>query len=209
MDNIQVLEGEAAQLAVERLNAALTIGSGEDGSPEIALCKRAGYVVVPVMYKGTLSEDLLKTIFDAVKTTGLEKMTAVGLYSAEEQHCYELPMTLEALNELRGTSCGVINFALFGVQPGNEQPDWLVLFDDQVYIGYGSEAFVTTLVGDVEGSFKAIEDKLNQLYQDAQGDIPGYAKAEINRMGEYLDAVLGRLADEYEKAEVGDRVRVV
>ncbi|MEL6553444.1 MAG: hypothetical protein AAFQ63_08300 [Cyanobacteria bacterium J06621_11] len=209
MDNIQVLEGDAANIAVERLNSVLTIGSGEDGSPDIALLKQAGYVVAPVMYKGTLSEDLLKIVFDAAKTTGIETMTAIGLYSTEEQHCYELPMTLEALNELRGTSCGVINFALFGTRPEGTQPDWLVLFDDQIYVGYGSEAFVTALVGNIEAAFKAIEDKLNQLYQDAQSDIPGYAKAEINRMGEYLDAALGKLANDYAKAEAGERVMVV
>ena len=204
-----MLEGEAAEVAVERLIAVLTIASGEDGSPDIALRKQADYVVAPVIYKGTLSEDLLRTVFDAVKTTGLESMTAIGLYSTEEQHCYEVPMTLAGLNELRGTSCGVINFALFGTQPEREEPDWLVLFDDQIYVAYGPASFVTTLVGDVETAFKAIEDKLNQLYKDAQGDIPGYAKAEINRMGEYLDAALGKLANDYAKASVDERVMVV
>ena len=204
-----MLEGKAADVAVERLNAVLTIASGEDGSPDIALRKQADYVVAPVMYKGTLSEDLLKTVFDAVKTTGLESMTAIGLYSAEEQHCYEVPMTLEGLNELRGTSCGVINFALFGTQPESREPDWLVLFDDQIYIAYGPEAFVTTLVGDIDAAFQTIEDKLNQLYKDAQGDIPSYAKTEINRMGEYLDAALGKLANDYANADVNERVLVV
>ena len=98
----------------------------------------------------------------------------------------------------------VINFALFA-----GAPDWLVLFDDQIYVAYGSQDFVTALVGDIDSAYKAVEDRLSQLYEDAQGDIPGYARQEINRMGEYLDAAYDKLTDDYAKADVGERVFVL
>ncbi|MGC1527722.1 MAG: hypothetical protein WA783_16885 [Phormidesmis sp.] len=204
MDHIQVLEGQAAEAAIDRLNQVVSLAASEEGSPDVALLKQADFVVAPVIHKGTLSSEVLKTIFDAAQTTEQASMTAVGLYSPEEQHCYEVPMSLEALNELRGTSCGVISFVLYA-----GEPDWLVLFDDQLYIAYGSSAFVSALVGDIDAAFKAVETRLNELYTEAQGDIPGYARQEIERMGEYLDAALGKLANDYAKAEVGDRIFVV
>ncbi|MEL6492522.1 MAG: hypothetical protein AAFV85_25710 [Cyanobacteria bacterium J06634_6] len=204
MDEIQVLEGQEAEAAIARLNQVVSLAASEEGSPDVAILKQDGFVAAPVIHTGTLSETVLEKIFEAAKTTGHSSMTAMGLYSPEEYHCYELPMTLSALNELRGTSCGVINFALFA-----GAPDWLVLFDDQLYVAYGSPEFVTALVGDIDGAYKAIEDRLSQLYKDSQGDIPGYAKQEINRMGEYLDAAYGKLTDGYAKADVGERVFVL
>ncbi|MGD1867744.1 MAG: hypothetical protein ACFB0D_24600 [Phormidesmis sp.] len=214
MNHIQVLEGPDADTAVGRLNQVVTITSSEDGSPDIALIKRSDAVVAPVMHKGTLTQEIVQKIFDAASTTGQAPMTAVGLYNAEEQHCYSVPMVLEGLNELRGTSCGVINFALFGNSIGSsdgesDTPSWLVLFDDQLYVAYGPKEFVTTLVGDIGEAFQAVETRLNQLYTDAQGDIPGYAREEINRMGEYLDAALTKLTEGYAKADEGDWVGVV
>ncbi len=204
MDHIQVLEGQAAEAAISRLNQAVSLAASEEGSPNVALLKQADFVVAPVIHKGTLSSEVLKIIFDAAQTTGQTSMTAVGLYSPEEQHCYEVPMSLEALNELRGTSCGVISFVLYA-----GEPDWLVLFDDQLYIAYGPQAFVSALVGDIDAAFKAVETRLNDLYTQSQGDIPGYARQEIERMGKYLDAALGKLANDYAQAEIGDRVFVV
>jgi len=213
LNHIQVLEGADADTAVSQLNQIVTITSSEDGSPDIALLKRSDAAVAPVMHKGTLTEEIVKTIFEAASKTGQAPMTAIGLYSAEEQHCYSVPMMYEALKELRGTSCGVINFALYGNSEKNSEeggtPDWLVLFDDQLYIAYGSKDFVTALVGDIASAFKAVEARLNQLYADAQGDLPGYAREEINRMGEYLDAALTKLTQAYAKAGEGDWVAVV
>ena len=60
MDNIQVLEGQAAAAAVERLNSIVTIASGEEGSPDIALLKQESAVVAPVVHKGTLTEEILQ-----------------------------------------------------------------------------------------------------------------------------------------------------
>jgi len=208
MDHIQILEGQAAEAAIDRLNRVVSLAASEEGSPNVALLKQADYVVAPVIHKGTLSSEVLKTIFDAAQTTaqktGQPSMTAVGLYSPEEQHCYEVPMSLEALDELRGTSCGVISFVLYA-----GEPDWLVLFDDQLYIAYGPPAFVSALVGDIDAAFKAVETRLNELYTESQSDIPGYARQEIERMGEYLDTALGKLANDYAKAEIGDRIFVV
>lgn len=218
MNHIQVLEGPDADVAVSQLNQVVTITSSEDGSPDIALLKRSNSVVAPVMHKGTLTPEIVQTIFEAASTTGPAAMTAVGLYNAEEQHCYSVPMVLEGLSELRGTSCGVINFALYGgsqdnggSEDNNESaaPSWLVLFDDQLYIAYGPEEFVTALVGNIDEAFKAVEARLNQLYNDAQGDLPGYAREEINRMGEYLDAALTKLTENYAKADEGDWVAIV
>ncbi len=208
MNHIQVLEGADAQTAIAQLNQLVTITSSEDGSPDIALRKRPEAVVAPVMHKGTLTQEIVQKIFDAASTTGQAPMTAIGLYNAEEQHCYSVPMIFEGLDELRGTSCGVINFALYG---GGDRsaPSWLVLFDDQLYVAYGPKEFVTALVGDIDGAFKAVEARLNQLYHDAQGDLPGYAREEINRMGEYLDAALTKLTKNYAQANEGDWVAVV
>lgn len=210
MNHIQVIEGTDADEAVNQLNQVITITSSEDGSPDIALLKRANTVVAPIMHKGTLTQEIVQKIFDAANTTGQASMTAIGLYNAEEQHCYSVPMSFEGLNELRGTSCGVINFALYGNSPDDSNtPSWLVLFDDQLYIAYGPKEFVTALVGDIDKAFQAVEARLNQLYEDAQGDLPGYAREEINRMGEYLDAALTKLTDDYAKAHEGDWVAVV
>ncbi len=204
MDHIQILEGQAAEAAIDRLNRVVSLAASEEGSPSVALLKQDGFVAAPVIHKGTLSSEIIETIFNAVQTTGQASMTAVGLYSAEEQHCYEMPMTLAALNELRGTSCGVINFVLYA-----GEPDWLVLFDNQLYIAYGSQAFVTALVGDIDAALEAVETRLNQLKTEAQGNVPSYAKQEIERMSEYLEAALGKLVNDYAKAEVGDRVFIV
>ena len=108
MDQIQVLEGQAADAAIERFNRVASLAASEEGSPNVALLKQEGFVAAPVIHKGSLSEAVIEKIFDAAKTTGHDSMTAVGLYSPEEFHCYEMPMSLEALKELRGTSCGVI-----------------------------------------------------------------------------------------------------
>lgn len=204
MDKITVLEGDAAEAAIERLNRFVSLAASEDGSPDVAILKQDGFVAAPVIHKGTLSEAVLENIYAAAKTTPHSSMTAVGLYSPDEYHCYEVPMSLEALNELRGTSCGVINFALFA-----GSPDWLVIFDDQLYVAYGSQAFVSALVGDIDRAYKMIEERLNALYKEAQGDIPGYARQEINRMGEYLDAAYGKLTNGYAKAKAGERVFVL
>ncbi|MEL7332644.1 MAG: hypothetical protein AAFN12_10355 [Cyanobacteria bacterium J06560_2] len=209
MDTIQVLEGPAAEAAIAQLNRVVTLGSGEEGSPDVALCKREHAAIAPVIHTGTLSTDILEKFFNAAKTTSHDAINAFGLYSAEEYHCYRLPVTLEAFKALRGTSCGVINFALVASESETSDPDWVVVFDDQLYIAYGSPAFVTALVGSVEMAYQAVEDRLAQLYKDAQGDIPGYARAEINRMGEYLDAAFCKLTQDYAQAEAGDHVFVV
>lgn len=209
MNYIQVLEGPDADAAIAQLKTIVTLTSSEDGSPDVALRKQDGVVVAPVIHKGTLTPEIIEKIFAAANTTGHTSMKAIGLYSEEEQHCYEVPMTLEAMRELRGTSCGVINFALFAIAPEAPMPDWLVVFDDQLYIAYGPEDFVTQLVGDVNSAFKAVEERLNQLYTESLEDIPGYAIQEINRMGEYLDATFVRLSQDYANAAIGDRVQVV
>ncbi|MEM1293627.1 MAG: hypothetical protein AAGH67_19355, partial [Cyanobacteria bacterium P01_H01_bin.162] len=85
----------------------------------------------------------------------------------------------------------------------------LVVKDNELYIAYGPEDFVTQLVGDVNSAFKAVEERLNQLYTESLEDIPGYAIQEINRMGEYLDATFVRLSQDYANAAIGDRVQVV
>ncbi|MEM6596748.1 MAG: hypothetical protein AAF810_06120 [Cyanobacteria bacterium P01_D01_bin.36] len=209
MNYIQVLEGAEADAAIAQLGTLVTLTSSEEGSPNVALRKQEGVVVAPVIHKGTLTPEILEKIFTAANTTGHSSMKAIGLYSEEEQHCYEVPMSLEALSELRGTSCGVINFALFAAAPEAETPDWLVIFDDQLYIAYGPEAFVNELVGSVDSAYKAVEERLNQLYTESLEDIPGYAVQEINRMGEYLDTAFIRLSKDYAEAAVGERVAVV
>ncbi|MEO0771459.1 MAG: hypothetical protein AAFY72_18900 [Cyanobacteria bacterium J06649_4] len=204
MDYIQVLEAQDAEEAIELLKSVVTLSSKEDGSPDVALLKQSDYVVAPVMHKGTLTPAILERFYAAAKTTGHSEMTAVGLYSAEEQHCYRVPMSLEALSELRGTSCGVVNFVLFA-----GAPDWLIVFDDQLYIAYGPASFVTALVDDIEGAYKAVESRLNELYNESQADIPSYAVQEINRMGEYLDSALEKLSKQYPNATEGAMVSVV
>jgi hypothetical protein len=210
LNQIQVLEGHEAQAAIDRLLTVVTLlpnpsGSKEEGAPQVALLKQAQFVAAPVMHTGTLTSEVLKKLFDAAQATGQSEMTAIGLYSAEEQHCYQIPMNFESLDDLRGTSCGVINFVLYG-----GQPDWLVLFHDQLYIAYGSEAFVTSLTGDISSAFQAIESRLDEMYAEyQQGDIPGYVAAEINRMGQYLESVLMALSSDYVKAAVGDRVKII
>jgi len=204
LSDIQVLEGNEAEDAVNRLKKVIAISSQKEGSPDVDLLKRSDFVVAPVMHKGTLNVEILEKFFNAAKTTGHSELTAIGLYNADEQHCYRLPMSLDMLKKLRGTSCGVINFALYA-----GDPDWVILFDDQMYIAYGPEPFVNSLVGDVNSAFKAVESRLNELYQQAQEDLPGYAKQEINRMGEYLDAALGKLTDGYGNAAEGEMVNVV
>lgn len=204
MSHIQVLEGNEADAAVNDLKKVVAISSQEDGSPNVDLLKRSDFVVAPVMHKGSLNAEILEKFFDAIKPTGRETITAIGLYNAEEQHCYQLPASLDALKELRGTSCGVINFALYA-----GDPDWVILFDDQIYVAYGPEPFVKALVGDIDSAFTAVETRLNELYQQAQEDIPGYAIQEINRMGEYLDAALSKLGNDYNNAPEGELVNVV
>ncbi|MEO1621532.1 MAG: hypothetical protein AAFU53_10945, partial [Cyanobacteria bacterium J06632_3] len=184
--------------------SVVTLTAKEEGAPDVALRKQSDYVVAPMMHKGTLTPEILEKFYNAAKTTGHSEMTAVGLYSAEEQHCYRVPMTQEALSELRGTSCGVVNFVLFA-----GAPDWLIVFDDQLYIAYGPAAFVTALVEDIDTAYKAIENRLNELYNQSQEDIPGYAIQEINRMGEYLDSALEKLSKQYPAAAEGAMVSVV
>ena len=204
MTHIQVLEGADAQAAIDRLNTVVALSPNEEGSPSVALLKQADFVVAPVMHKGTLNTEIIEQFFAAAKATGHDSMTAVGLYSDEEQHCYQVPMTLEGLNELRGTSCGVVNFVLFA-----GEPDWLIVFDSQLYIGYGPKDFVSTLVGDIDAKYREIETRLNELYAQTQDDIPSYIAEEINRMGEYLDSALSKLGTDYSNAPAGEMVSVV
>ena len=89
------------------------------------------------------------------------------------------------------------------------EPDWAIVFDSQLYAGYGSEPFVTALVGDIDSKYKEIETRLNEMYAQTQDDIPGYIAAEINRMGEYLDSALTKLGTEYGNAPAGEMVSIV
>lgn len=205
MEHIQVLEGDAAIAAVAQLKSVAELAPGaEDGAPKVSLLKQENCAIAPVVHSGTLTSEIAKKLFDAAKTTGDTTMTAIGLYSVEEQHCYSLSMSLEALEELRGTSCGVINFVLFG-----EDARWLVLFDTQLYIAYGPADFVTALVGDIEGAYKAYQSKIDTLTAEAKGDVPGYVVAEITRVSGYLAAALAKLQGDYADAAAGEMVNVV
>lgn len=204
MTQIQVLEGSDEQAAIERLKTIVTLSPKEEGSPTVALRKQSEFVVAPVMHKGTLNADIVDNFFTAIETTGQETLTAIGLYSDEELHCYSVPATPEGLNKLRGTSCGVVNFVLFA-----GEPDWAIVFDSQLYVGYGPEPFVTALVGDIDSKYKEIETRLNEMYEQTQDDIPGYIAAEINRMGEYLDSALTKLGTEYSNAPAGEMVSII
>jgi len=205
LEHIQVLEGDQATAAVAQLLQVAALAPGaEDGAPKVSLLKQDVCAIAPVVHSGTLTSEIAKKLFDAAKTTGDTTMTAIGLYSVEEQHCYSLSMTLEALEELRGTSCGVINFALLG-----ENARWLVLFDTQLYIAYGPTEFVTALVGDIEGAYGAYQTKIETLMAEAKGDVPGYVVAEITRVSSYLQAALTKLQIDYAKAAAGEMVNVV
>lgn len=204
MAQIQVLEGSDEQAAIERLKTIVTLSPKAEGSPSVALRKQSDFVVAPVMHKGTLNAEIIDKFFAAIKTTENDTLTAIGLYSDEELHCYSLPATLDALNELRGTSCGVVNFVLFA-----GEPDWAIVFDSQLYVGYGPEPFVTALVGDIDSKYKEIETRLNEMYAQTQDDIPGYIAAEINRMGEYLDSALTKLGTEYSNAPTDEMISIV
>ncbi|MEL6161082.1 MAG: hypothetical protein AAFQ40_06960 [Cyanobacteria bacterium J06623_5] len=204
MNHIQVLEGNDAETAIRQLKNVVALSSRQDGSPTVSLLKQTGYIVAPVIHKGTLTQDILKTIFEAAKTTGQPSMTAIGLYSAEELHCYAIPMTFEGLDELRSTSCSVVNFVLYA-----GAPDWLVIFDDQLYVAYGPPAFVNALVGDVGQAYQDLESKINALAAEFQGDIPSYVAQEIERMGSYLDSALIKLGEDYPKAQAGELVSVL
>lgn len=209
MDTIQVLEGAEAEAAIKTLKTVVDLSPAEEGAPQVALLKQADCVVAPVVHGGTLTQDIVQKIFEAVKTTGSSSMVAIGLYSPEELHCYWVPMALEGLSELRGTSCGVVNFILYGERPGSEKPDWLVVFDNQLYIAYGPEPFVSALVGDVGAAYGSLEGTLAGLEEEAKGEIPGYIAQEIARMKEYLTSALRRLRQDYAQATPGERVTVV
>lgn len=205
MEHIQVLEGEAAIAAVALLKKVTELAPGaEDGAPKVSVLKQADCAIAPVVHSGTLTSEIAQKLFDAAKTTGDTTMTAIGLYSVEEQHCYSLSMSLEALEELRGTSCGVINFALLG-----EEARWLVLFDTQLYIAYGPAEFVTALVGDIDAAYGAYQSKIDTLMAEAKGDVPGYVVAEITRVSGYLGAALTKLQVDYANAAAGEMVNVV
>ena len=194
MTQIQVLEGADEQAAIERLKTIVTLSPKQEGSPSVALLKQPDFVVAPVMHKGKLNADIIDKFFAAIKTTGQAALTAIGLYSNEELHCYSVP----------ATPGGVVNFVLFA-----GEPDWAIVFDSQLYVGYGSEPFVTALVGDIDSKYKEIETRLNEMYAQTQDDIPGYIAAEINRMGEYLDSALTKLGTEYGNAPAGEMVSIV
>ena len=204
MNHIQVLEGNDAETAIRQLKNVVALSSSSDGSPTVSLLKQEDYIVAPVIHKGTLTQDILRTIFEVAKTTGHDTMTAIGLYSAEELHCYDIPMTLEGLDELRSTSCSVVNFVLYA-----GAPDWLVIFVDQLYVAYGPPAFVNALVGDVGKAYQDLELKINALATEFQGDIPSYVAQEIERMGSYLDSALIKLGEDYPKAQAGELVSVL
>lgn len=203
---MQVLEAQTAESTISSLNEVVKLSPNETGSPHIAVLKQADYRLAPVIHKGPLTADLLETFYQAAKTTGDDTLTAVGLYDEEEQHCYQVPLTSDGIQELRTTSCSVVNSIFYG---GNSKPNWMIIFHSQLYIAYGPEAFVQALVGDIDSAYAAIETKLNELYTQTQDDIPGYIAAEINRMGEYLDGAYTKLTQDYQNATPGEFVQIL
>ncbi|MEM9090561.1 MAG: hypothetical protein AAGC93_17655 [Cyanobacteria bacterium P01_F01_bin.53] len=204
MTNIRVLEGSEGEAAVKQLKSVIALAPAEDGAPKVDVIKQNSHQVVPVVHGGTLTSEIVKKIFDAAKTTGHTSMTAIGLYSPDELHCYSVPMTLEGLDELRGTSCGVVNFVLYG-----GDTEWLIIFDNQLYIGYGQEAFINALVGSEDKAYQAFQTTLEGLQAEAKGDSPGYVIQEIKRVSGYLGTALTKLKTDYAQAQEGDMVNVV
>ncbi|MEO1395497.1 MAG: hypothetical protein AAFV90_21555 [Cyanobacteria bacterium J06634_5] len=204
MDTIRVLDGNEAEAAAAQLKTLVALSPAEDGAPKVDIRKQAGYQVAPVAHSGTLTPEIAEKIFNAAKTTGSENMTAIGLYSPEELHCYSVPMALESVDELRGTSCGVVNFALYG-----HDAQWLIIFDSQLYIGYGPEPFIKALAGSAQSANEAFQATLDKLKAEAAGDVPGYVKQEITRVSGYLNAAFTKLNTDYANAADGEMVNVV
>ena len=210
MDTIWELDEQEAAAAVARLMQVIALSPNQDGAPHVDFLKQAGYVVAPVEHSGTLSAEIAKTFYDAMRSSQTAPLTAIGLYNPEEQHCYGVAPTLEGLEALRGTSCGVINFALCGGQGESGGPEWVILFDSQLYIGYGPKPFVRALAGDVAAAFAAVQSKVDTLQKEAKSeDVPGYAIAEMERLSSYLSAALEKLQKNYSQANAGEMVNIV
>ena len=210
MDTIWELDEQEAAAAAARLMTVMTLSPNKDGAPHVDFLKQDDYVVAPVEHSGTLSTEIAQKFYDAIQTAQTKPLTAVGLYSPEEQHCYGVAPTLEGLSALRGTSCGVINFALCGGQNESGGPEWVILFDSQLYVGYGPESFVRALVGDRTAAFATLQSRVNDLKKEAKSeDVPGYAIAEMERLSSYLGAALEKLQKNYPQAGAGEMVNVV
>lgn len=208
LNQIRLLEGREAEDAVKQLKMLVALSPGRDGAPKVDFLKQNNYAIAPIVHSGTLTQDILKKIFAAAQTTGHTSMTAVGLYSPDEHHCYNVPMLFEAVDKLRGTACGVVNFALYAGEYGKKN-SWLVLFDSQLYIGYGSEPFVQALVGDIETAYDNFRSTIDGLIAEAKGDVPGYVAEEITRVSNYLGSTLTQLNTGYPNAQEGEMVNII
>lgn len=202
---IKLLENSEAEKAVDAVKSVLVLSSERRGYPNISLVKKSGWLPVPAVVDNTLSDDIFRQLLGAAKRFGEHPVIAMTISHASIHKCYNVPLTFESFDEILLTECAVVNFVLY-----SNDPEWLVIFEEEMLIVYGEKSFVEALAGDPETAREKLMATGNS-FTDSHPDEkrPTYVQAAMTGLRDHMSSVYKSLSEDYLKAAVGEVVKIV